>query len=250
MPLSAPSSSGCSPDARGEGRAVYLVLAALAEELTELLSRASIEAVERWHGFTFHRGRLSGKEVVIARTGVGKSLSAMLAQHLIDRYRPQALLFSGIAGALRPQLEIGDMVVARDCLQYDLDARPAGFALGQVPFTDIRIIACDERLREIALSFQPAGYRITEGRILTGDLFLTRADRESHRYLVEELEGTAVEMEGASVGLVATINETPFLLVRVISDRADGAASVDFARFLPEASARTGALVAYLLARL
>ncbi len=229
---------------------MYLVLAALAEELTELFGRASLTSSEEWHGFTSHRGRLSGKEVVIARAGVGKSLSAMVAQHLIDRYQPEALLFTGIAGALRSSIEIGDMVIARDCLQYDLDARPAGFPLGQVPFTDLRIIDCDERLHGIAMGFQPAGFRVVAGRILTGDQFLTQADRESHRYLVEELGGTAVEMEGASVGLVATINEVPFLLVRVISDRADGKASTDFARFLPLASRRTGELVAYLLSRL
>jgi len=229
---------------------VYLLLAALAEELTELHARASLSASEEWHGFTFHRGRLSGQEVVIARSGVGKSLSAMVAQHLIDRYRPEALLFTGIAGSLRSTIDIGDMVIARDCLQYDLDARPAGFPLGQVPFTDLRVIDCDERLRGIAMGFQPTGYRVVTGRILTGDLFLTQADRESHRYLVEELEGTAVEMEGASVGLVAKINQVPFLLVRVISDRADGKASMDFARFLPLASRRTGELLSYLLSRL
>ena len=229
---------------------MYLLLAALAEELTGLLARASVTATEEWHGFSVHRGLMSGKEVAIARTGVGKSLSAMLAQHLIDSYRPQALLFSGIAGALCPSIDIGDVVVARDCLQYDLDARPAGFALGQVHFTDLRVIDCDERLRKIAMGFQPGGYRVVTGRILTGDLFLTQADRESHRYLVEELEGTAVEMEGASVGLVAKINQVPFLLVRVISDRADGKASMDFARFLPLASGRSGELLEYLLARL
>lgn len=226
---------------------MVLLLGALDEEIAELRRVITEERIETWHGFTFRTGRVEGREVVVAKTGVGKSLSALVTQRLVDRFSPSAILFSGIAGSLTSTLEIGDLLVARDCLQHDLDARPVGFPLGQIPFTSYRVLECDGRLVEAALSFCPTGYRLCSGRVLTGDQFLTSSDRESHRYLTEELGGDAVEMEGASVALVAAVNQIPFLLVRAISDRADGGAPKSFRRFLELAARRTFEIILHVL---
>lgn len=226
---------------------MVLLLGALDEEIAELREAITAETKETWRGFSFWRGRIEGREVVLAKTGVGKSLSALVTQHLVDRFTPTEILFCGIAGSLTPTLEIGDLLVARDCLQHDMDARPVGFPLGQIPFTPFRVLTCDGSLVEAALSFTPAGYRVISGRVLTGDQFLTSSDRASHRYLTEELAGDAVEMEGASVALVAAVNEIPFLLVRAISDRADGGAPRSFNRFLTLAARRTFDIILHVL---
>lgn len=227
-----------------------LLLGALAAELSEFRNHLAERRTIAWRGMTFDAGRLEEREVVVAATGVGKSMAALVTQHLVDRFDPASIIFSGIAGALNPSFAVGDVVVAADTLQYDLDARAAGFALGQVPFSDYRIIPCDAQLVAAALRSRPAGFRLHRGRILTGDLFLSRRESGAYDHLVDELGGDAVEMEGASAGLVAAVNGVPFLLVRAISDRADGSAPTDFKEFLPLASRRTFAVVRQVLQEL
>ena len=169
----------------------------------------------------------------------------MTTQRLIDVCKPECILFGGIAGSLNPKYSIGDLVIARDCMQHDLDATRFHFRLGEVPFEGIREIPCDPKLARIALSWDSGETAVHQGRILTGDRFL--ADKSSHRLLIEELGGDAVEMEGAGVGIVSHVNRVPFLLIRVISDKADGDAPTNFKVFLRRAADTLFDVVHHLL---
>ncbi len=224
-----------------------LILGALEAELTQFRSNLANRSDEQWNALSISEGNLDGAEVIVASCGVGKAMAAMATQHFVDRYAPSRLIFTGIAGSLNRQLEIGDVVVARDSIQYDLDARAAGFEIGQIPFTSYREIPCDPDMVSAALSYPAEGFRLVEGRILTGDRFLARVEADAADLLSEELAGDAVEMEGASVGLVALFNGLPFLLLRTISDKADGSAKADFKKFLPVASERAFRVVLHLL---
>jgi 5'-methylthioadenosine/S-adenosylhomocysteine nucleosidase len=184
------------------------------------------------------------QELVVASTGVGKAMAAMSAEYLISRFAPDAVVMVGLAGALSPALRIGDLILATDTLQYDLDASPLGFAVGEVPYAGYRLIPSDPALLEAAVSFAPPEGKLHRGRILTGDRFV--ADAHSRERLVREFEGDAVEMEGAAVGLVCLIHRVPFLLARTISDTADGEAPKSFNRFLARASRQSAALVRHL----
>jgi adenosylhomocysteine/aminodeoxyfutalosine nucleosidase len=218
---------------------IVAVLGAMDGEIKEFLAHMELQGTEDWNGFRFHRGLLCGVDVVVARCGVGKSLSAMVAQRLIDTYPVRAMICTGIAGAVNQELEIGDTVVARDCVHHDMDATPTGFLRGEIPFTGIRFIETDPVLRQTAAAVVPSAGRTYLGRILTGDQFIHRSNHRRYRYLREELHGDAVEMEGASLALVATVNAVPFLLIRTISDKADSKASVDFETFLGVAACRS-----------
>jgi 5'-methylthioadenosine/S-adenosylhomocysteine nucleosidase len=225
-----------------------LILGAFDGELTEFRNHLAGRREQRWHDFTFSLGRFETQEVIVAGTGVGKTMSALATQRFIDLFAPERILYTGIAGALNRELSVGDVVVAADSLQYDLDARAAGFELGRVPFTTYRYIPSDPELVAAAMQFEPEGFRLIEGRVLTGDLFLSRATDDTYGFLLSELGGDAVEMEGASAGLVALVNRIPYLLVRVISDRADGAPEVGLKGFLPIASKRAFLVVRHVLA--
>lgn len=192
-------------------------------------------------------GHLGDREVALALTGVGKVRAAMTAQHVIDSVRPSAIIFTGLAGALAPHLEIGDLVIAKDCVQHDLDARDLGFKLGEVPYTGLRFFPSDPRLVEIASRFRPTTGCLYLGRVLTGDQFVTHEHQQRHAGAFRELAGDAVEMEGASVAQVAFMHQVPMLLARTISDRADGTAAVNFQEFLPRASHTSFELVQFLL---
>jgi len=190
---------------------------------------------------------MEGRDLVIAKSGVGKTLSAMLCQRLIDLYNPSSVIFTGIAGALNPHYRLGDTVLAEDCMQYDLNAKLRGTKRGQVPFTKYRIIPCDRRLLELASDFQPENGELHRGRVLTGDSFFTESEDLSYAYMREELKGDAVEMEGASVGLVALVNKIPFLLIRTISDLADGKLNIKIIKFLRRASRNSCACLRHIV---
>lgn len=206
-----------------------LVLGAMDGEVAAIIANMQVESKEEWRGYPIVFGTISDAPVVVSRTGVGKTLSAMLCQYLIDRVGPERIIFTGVAGALHHGLEIGDTVVARDAIQHDLDVTALGLEIGQVPFSPYRVFRCDEELVRRALAVTPPHGRAHEGRILTGDQFV--ADAAVRERLASSLGGDAVEMEGASVGLVATVNEIPFLLIRTISDHSDGSA-LEFARLV------------------
>ena len=206
-----------------------LVLGAMDGEVASITASMDLDGREEWNGYPIARGSISGSPVVVSRTGVGKTLSAMLCQHLIDRCAPRRIIFTGIAGALREDLAIGDIVVARDTVQHDVDLTAMGFERGRIPGSPHRMLRCDPVLIARALDVHPVHGRMRIGRILTGDQFIGDAGRRAD--LVESFNGDAVDMEGASVGLVAAVNRVPFLLVRTISDRCDGSA-IDFRKLL------------------
>ncbi|MBI9105886.1 MAG: 5'-methylthioadenosine/adenosylhomocysteine nucleosidase [Spirochaetales bacterium] len=221
------------------------IIAAMQPEIK--LIKDSVENPEKivWKDWEFVCGKLSGKEIVAVQTGVGKVLAALVTQRMIDVFSPSAIIMTGIAGALNPDLHRGDIVVGTDCLQHDMDATVFGFKRGQIPYTDYRIIESDPALVAAALSY-PAE-KLRTGRILTGDQFVTGSGDAALSYLTDELEGDVVEMEGAAAGLTAKVNDIPFLLIRVISDKADGKAKGSYQKFLKSASERSFHLIEYLL---
>jgi 5'-methylthioadenosine/S-adenosylhomocysteine nucleosidase len=223
------------------------ILGAMDAEIDEFLTHAQpLERIE-WNGFVFHRVRFAGKEAVLVKSGIGKVFCALVAQRLIDLFSPEALVFTGVAGALNPEYAIGDVVVSRDCLQHDVDGLALGFSRGTLLYTDWRAFPADRALVELALSARPSGHRVREGRILTGDQFMTRDEIRHHRYLVEELRGDAVEMEGGALAQVAAVNKLPYVVIRTLSDRADGDAVHDFNRFLPVVAVNSYAVVEKIL---
>lgn len=227
-----------------------LVLGAMDGEIVEFVKQVTTGRREMWHGFEIHRGTMEGRDVVVARSGVGKSMAACVTQHLVDTYSPGAIVFTGLAGGLRPDLEIGDTVVARDCIQHDLDATALGFKRGEIPYTQYRVLTCDEALVSLAAGVDSLQGRTVVGRVLTGDQFLVASEMKADEMLRSDLAGDVVEMEGASVGLVAQVNEIPFLVIRTVSDTVRGGPRVDFVRFLSHASRNSLHFVSHVLKRL
>lgn len=200
--------------------------------------------------FTWYRGELSGRQVVIGKCGVGKVLAAASTQRLIDTFSPTALICTGVAGALDPELEIGDVVVSLDCVQHDMDATPLGVPRGQIPYTEYFTLAADPGLIAAIADFSSPEYRVRQGRILSGDQFVTHIMRQTHGEFFASLNGMAVEMEGAAIALVCRLNLVPFLVVRTVSDRADDSAVMDFDSLAALVAPRSCAVVEHLLAAL
>ena len=201
---------------------------------------------------------LGDTRVDVYSVGVGKVMSSMNTQKLIDRLQPDAVIMAGVAGGVNPELAIGDVVIGRETIQHDLDAVALGIPRGTVPFTEYRWLQADSRLLMAAEKLTPPQSddydrqcgrlaRLISGRILSGDQFMTRAIQQRSPHLRGELAGDAVDMESAAVALVCVCNQIPHLVIRVISDTADGKAKVDFSRFLPMAGKVLAQLVKELV---
>ncbi len=207
---------------------VPAIVGAMDSEITMYLEHSEIVKETIWSDFTFYELILDGNECVVCKSGIGKVLAAMVCQKLIDLYQPSTILFTGVAGALNPSLDIGDVVVSKDCIQHDIDGRPLGFERGQILFSDKKVFEADDYLRKLAMNVKVEGHRLIEGRILTGDQFFTHSDILSHDYVIKEMKGDCIEMEGAAIAVVCTSNKTPFVIVRTMSDKANGDAVEDF----------------------
>ncbi|MFC5453156.1 5'-methylthioadenosine/adenosylhomocysteine nucleosidase [Paenibacillus aestuarii] len=212
------------------------LIGAMNEEIELLLSHMQDVKETVKAGITFREGQYFGKNVVVCRTGVGKVNAAVTTQILIDHFAVQAVIFTGVAGALDPELNIGDIVVSRECLQHDMDVTALGFKRGVIPYEAKSVFEADAQLVEAAMA---SGERLFSGKmkkgvVLSGDQFV--ASRELVAQLHQELGGTCVEMEGASVAQVCSMNGIPYVVIRSMSDKADGSAHVNFAEFTVQAS--------------
>lgn len=224
------------------------LMGAMDEEIKLLLQETENARSRKTAGITYTEGVFRGQDVVICRCGVGKVNAAAAAQIFASEFRVRALIFTGVAGALHPELEIGDIVVSSESMQHDMDAAPLGFAPGEIPFQKESVFPADEQL--IALAEQAclaAQAAFRTGRVLSGDRFI--ADRDEVERLRRDFNGLCTEMEGAAVAQVCRMNELPYIVIRSMSDRANGEAPDSFTEFTKASSARSFAIVAGMLER-
>lgn len=223
------------------------VIGAMDEEIAQFLEWVGATKESVIAGITFREGTWHGKQVVICKCGVGKVNAAVCTQLLIDRFGVTEIIFTGVAGALHPELSIGDIVISSHCMQHDMDVTPLGFAKGVIPFAPDSVFSADPRLQELAFraaeELYPGHIRI--GKVLSGDQFV--ADREKVRELHQDMQGDCVEMEGSAVAQVCHLNQIPFVILRSMSDKADGSAHVNFPEFTKHASERSAAIVERML---
>jgi adenosylhomocysteine nucleosidase len=220
------------------------IVSAMHEELRALLPLLDRPQTVRLAGRDFHQGEIHGQAVVLVLSGIGKVAAATTAVLLMHAFNARQLVFTGVAGGLRDGVAVGDVVVARQLLQHDMDASPL-FPRFEVPLTGCSRFAADAGLADAlaAAVRRIPGARLHEGLIVSGDRFVSSAaESAALRGLLPD--ALAVEMEGAAVAQACADFERPFAVVRTISDRADDTAHVDFARFIEEvASATTRAVI-------
>ncbi|WP_332775372.1 5'-methylthioadenosine/adenosylhomocysteine nucleosidase [Polaromonas sp.] len=219
------------------------ILSALAEEQHGLLDLLLQPQKISHAGRDFWQGDLHGQPVVLALSRVGKVAAATTATALIERFGVSRMVFTGVAGGMGPGVNVGDVVVAADFVQHDLDASPL-FPRYEVPLYGQTRFACDTALTtrllaatHAALALTPTGTRIHQGLIASGDRFVSAAAESGALQAALSSAGhevLAVEMEGAAVAQVCFDYGVPFAAVRTISDRADDQAHVDFQAFVVE----------------
>ena len=210
------------------------ILSALEVESDIILRRMTDKEVSVFAGMTFTKGLLMGKETVLATCGVSKVNAALFTQIMIDRFRPDCILFTGVAGSMDPSIKQMDLVVAEKLTFHDVSPHQLEFCFpNQIWFRT------DEELTE--LISKNAEDSKTEA-IITGDQFIT--SRTYKRQLKKKFpEALAVEMEGCAVAHACFVNDVPFAIIRCISDLADNGAEDSYDAFEQKAAEKSASII-------
>ena len=243
------------------------LLGAFDEEVEILEGQLVNPKAHTIEGIQFLIGTLNEQNVVIARTGVGKVNAAMTATLVIEHFRPNRVIFTGVAGGLNPDLQIGDIVIAEKTAQHDLGRlksaeienfgvrNPINGKRNPVFFpADPGLLQITETvLADIKLSplQTPQGQRyprIITGTVVTGDVFVASDGKKTD--LHKNLGADAVEMEGAAVAQICWQHNVPCLVIRSLSDNAGANASEDFKKYYKIAARNSAALVNHIISNL
>lgn len=212
------------------------IIGAMDEEVARLKEMISGLHIVQRAGMEFYKGQIHEKNVVVVKCGVGKVNAAMCTQAMIDLFSVDAIINTGIAGSLDAGIDIGDIVLATDTVEHDMDVAALGYEPGVIPDTETSVFATDMELLDIAQVAAKAAkldVKVFTGRVVSGDQFIS--SREKKEWLVSKFGGRCAEMEGASIGHVAALNRVPYLVVRAISDKADDSAQMDYPAFAAKA---------------
>lgn len=196
------------------------------ELLHELLQNA--EKIED-NRFEIFKGIIGEHTVIIAKSGVGKVASACCTQFITDKFHPSYIINTGIAGGIGEALSVGDIVVATELVQHDFDATALGYAKGYmctghdsdkptVYYSDKNLV---DEFVNIAKKVLEKG-NVHKGVIASGDMFVGTKEKKAE--LKKLFNATATEMEGCAIAQAAFLNNIPFVIVRAVSDLADGTA--------------------------
>ena len=213
------------------------IIGAMEVEVASLKEQMKDIQVTRKASMEFYSGIIEGKNVVVVRSGIGKVNAAVCTQILIDDFKAEVVINTGIAGSLNADINIGDIVVSTDLIHHDMNAVAFGYPVGQIPQMEAFSFHSDDALRKLAVQackeVNP-DIEVFEGRIASGDQFV--ADQGVKDFITKEFGAYAVEMEGAAIAQAAYLNNVPFLVIRAISDKADGSAEMDYPTFEAQAA--------------
>ncbi len=209
-------------------------------ELRELMQDVKQEEISN---VIYYEGKIHGKDVIVARCGVGKVHAAVCAQTMILKYSPDLIINTGVAGSLNSQLDIGDLVISDFVVEHDMDTSPLGDPVGLI--SGINIIKIPSAKNVVGM-INAAAKTIENtntfvGTIASGDQFICNVERKN--FIVANFDALCTEMEGAAIGHVCYLNKVDFCIVRAISDKADGSAHMDFPTFVQIAAKKSTQLM-------
>ncbi len=211
------------------------ILGALDIEVAKLYEELEDATVEEAFGYRYARGRLCGRDVVVAKCGVGKVNAAVCAQTMVMMYAPELIINTGVAGSLSKELGILDVAVGGDVVQHDFDTTACGDPVGYVSTVGRIPFPCDERASAAILeAAREIGLRARLSRIASGDQFI--ASRARKEWIVETFGAKACEMEAGAIAQVCFIAGVRCAVIRAISDATDDAHGMEFREFAARAA--------------
>jgi len=213
------------------------IMGAMPEEMNKIIAAITDKEIVERGSRIYYKGKLFGQEVVAVFSRWGKVAAATTVTNMILEFNVDRIVFTGVAGGISPDVNVGDIVIAQRLFQHDMDARPlmrrfeiplTGKTSYEVPQQNVEIMSTavhnflknDKDFRKI-LSEQNILYpKLVVGDIASGDLFISSTEMKNA--LIKNLPSVVcAEMEGAAVAQVCDDYGVPLVVVRVISDSAD-----------------------------
>ena len=212
------------------------IIGAMELEVEALKEQMDVKNIVEKASMKFYEGTLRGKDVVIVQCGIGKVNAGICVQILADLFQVDAVINTGVAGSLRAEINIGDIVISTDAVHHDMDVSALGDPVGQVPRMDVFAFPADKELVRKAVEANKkanSDIRTFTGRVASGDQFIS--EKEVKERIVNNFGAKCAEMEGAAIAHGAYLNHVPCVIIRAISDKADGSAQVDYPTFEKQA---------------
>ena len=166
----------------------------------------------------------------------------------INQFDCSKIINTGVAGSLDNQINIGDIVVSVDACQHDFTVEAIGFEKGEIPYTGLSAFPADETMRKEAVEAVHAvapDIQVFEGRVCTGDQFIN--SKEQKELIISNFGGICCEMEGGAIAQACYLNDTPFVIIRAISDKADDSDEMNYEVFKKTAAERGASVVRYMI---
>ena len=220
------------------------ILGAMEIEIKPLLEKLPKYEVVEYANNKYYMAEYQVHELIIAYSKIGKVFSAMTATIMIEHFGAEVLLFTGVAGGLQ-DLKVGDMIAATATVQHDVDITAFGYPYGKIPISEIQIETSKDLLSKAEIVAKELDLDLKTGVIATGDQFVHSAERKE--FVIKEFAAKAIEMEGGSVNLVCKELGVPSLILRSISDTADGDAPENFDEFAMMAAQRSADFIIKLI---
>lgn len=227
------------------------IIGAMEIEVEMLKKVTQVKALVESAGMSFVVGQLEGQDIVLVTSGIGKVNAALCTQILVDKFDVTHVINTGVAGAIHEDLTFGDLVISTDLIEHDVDATGFGYELGQIPRMEEWVFKADEtliQLAEKAASEEQISHQVVKGRIVSGDVFISSVEKKD--FLANQFKAYAGEMEGAAIAHACYLNKVPFLILRAMSDKADGTAHENFEVFCQEAAVNSSNIVKNMLRNL
>jgi adenosylhomocysteine nucleosidase len=219
------------------------VIGAMEQEVSILKAALTNLEETKKGGCTFFTGQLNGADIVLLQSGIGKVAAAVGTTILLNDYQPDVVINTGSAGGFESSLNLGDVVISTEVRHHDADVTAFGYEIGQMAGQPAAF-AADQKLMDVAeqaLS-QMEDKHAVRGLICTGDEFVCRPERQA--VIRENFPGViAVEMEASAIAQTCHQFNTPFVVVRAISDVADKESPMSFEEFLPLAAQSSSEMV-------
>ncbi|MBP8640456.1 MAG: 5'-methylthioadenosine/adenosylhomocysteine nucleosidase [Oscillospiraceae bacterium] len=199
------------------------------ENLKRIMCDYTVETIS---GVDYYKGMLCDTEVVIAQSGVGKVNAAICTQTMVLIYSPQLIINIGVAGGLNNELNIGDVVIATEVVQHDVDTSAIGDPIGLISGINMINIPCSPKAVAVLkkVTEELKDFKSITGIVASGDQFLN--DRAKTKWISETFNAVACEMEGGSIGQVCYINNVDFGIIRAVSDKGDEDSGISYNEFV------------------
>lgn len=215
------------------------IIAAISEEFDAIEQIMNNKEQKLIYEIEIIEGIINNKECILAKSGVGKVNAARTTQILIDNYDIEYVINVGSAGGLKQGLNIGDIIIGTKIVQHDFNITAFGHKRGYISNVGDVLLADEELIKKAKIAMQ--NIKSQEGIVATGDVFVTKTKMKES--IVNEFDADCVEMEGAAIAQVCTLDKIPFIIIRSISDIPNGNNNITFKEFINVASQKTAEFI-------